>query len=143
MRIERSSGQTNALVVDDHAGARWLVSQALCAIGYSRVWEASSSIAALRYCDALPFDVAIVDLLLGEEDGVDLIDALRHRPGSVGKIIAVSADATRLKNAASRADALLAKPLDAEAFVRAVGRPNFANHRSIDLDDKSDCFEID
>ena len=122
MAIPQPQRQSSALVVDDHAAARWVFAQALSALGYTNVLAASSRLTALSHCEAQPFDVVLVDLSLGGEDGLELIDELRLSVG-VGRIIALSADAHRLQAAASRADALLAKPLDPIAFVRVVGRP--------------------
>jgi CheY-like chemotaxis protein len=93
-------------------------------MGFNSIWRAGSVERALRYCSATPFDVAIIDLVLGDREGEHLILALRAWPGSVDFIVAVALDDARLQRAAQGsipADAFLQKPLFRHSLTRSVG----------------------
>jgi DNA-binding NarL/FixJ family response regulator len=73
---------TRVAVVDDHVSVRQMLSIFLKGgCDYLIVGEAGSGLEALRMMEKTKFDVAIVDLLLPELSGVDVIRALRteHR----------------------------------------------------------------
>ena len=63
------------LIVDDEPNIRRTLRVALEAMGHA-VEEASTGAEALRQAEARPFDVALVDLRLGEESGLDLLEPL-------------------------------------------------------------------
>jgi len=115
---------TSALVVERLPLAAEHASLQLKAIGFDTVWRARSIAEALRTCKVTPFDVAIIQLQLGEEDGGHLVTALRAWPGSVDLIVTVSMDNERLQRAASAklpADAFLLLPLAVSALGKAIG----------------------
>jgi hypothetical protein len=59
-----------------------------------------------------------------DQDGANLVTALRAWPGSVDFIVAVCIDEGRLReasNAKAPADAFLQKPLYAQALTRCIG----------------------
>ncbi len=63
------------LIVNDEPNIRRTLHVALEAMGHS-VEEASTGREALRKGEGRPFDVALVDLRLGEESGLDLLEPL-------------------------------------------------------------------
>src|SRR3954470_2099925 len=63
------------LIVDDEPNIRRTLRIALEAMGHA-VEEASTRAEALRQAEGRPFDVALVDLRLGTEDGLDLLEPL-------------------------------------------------------------------
>ncbi len=64
------------LVVDDEPNIRRTLRVALETLGHT-VDEAESGAEALRRGEVAPIDVALVDLRLGSDSGLDLIEALR------------------------------------------------------------------
>lgn len=112
----------SALLVDGDATSRKVLALMLSDLGYGRIWEAESVSSALSCLEIPGPDLAIVDLQFAEDEGYNLITLLRSREGSVGKIIAIAADADEgLKQLTLRrgADAVLARPLDWDAVLAA------------------------
>lgn len=66
------------LVVDDEENIRKMLRTALDAIG-CEVEQAGTIAEAIRLVDRRPFDVAFVDVRLGNESGFDLLEALPER----------------------------------------------------------------
>lgn len=80
------------LIVDDEPNIRATLRVALQALGHS-VHEATTSAEALRLTEGEPCDVALVDLRLGRESGLDLFEPLlAQSPGLA--IIVITAHAT-------------------------------------------------
>jgi NtrC-family two-component system response regulator AlgB len=67
--------QLNVLIVDDEANIRKTLSYCLAADGH-KVIAVSNPTDAIEACRRRPFDLAFVDLKLGEENGMALIPAL-------------------------------------------------------------------
>jgi DNA-binding NarL/FixJ family response regulator len=66
-------------LIDDHAAMRNGLSLLLAQVGHTICGEAGSREEVLARIDAALPDVALVDLSLAEESGLDLIDELRSR----------------------------------------------------------------
>lgn len=142
-RSERS--QASILIVDADPASSAQVASLAASIGFHSVWRARSIERALRSCRARPFDVAIIDLVLGDRDGADLVLALRAWPGAVDYVVAAALDRDRLKQAADDrlpVDAFLQKPVHRHALagllagrVRRSSLPEF--------DPSSEHVEID
>jgi two-component system, NtrC family, response regulator AlgB len=66
------------LVVDDEPNIRRTLRVALEAMGHSVV-ETATAVAALETVQHQPCDVALVDLRLGQESGLDLLEPLREQ----------------------------------------------------------------
>jgi DNA-binding response OmpR family regulator len=114
----------SALIVEPNASASLHLQKIMSAIGFESVWCARSIKQALRYCTVMPFDVAVIELVLGDQDGANLLFALRAWPGSVDFVVAVCLDAGRLQEASQAkvpADAFLQKPLYAPAMIKCIG----------------------
>jgi len=83
---------SDVLIVDDEKNIRATLTMCLEAIGCT-VTSASTSEAALAAAERRPFDLAFLDLRLGEQDGMALLPRLRAvRPGMA--IVVVTAYAT-------------------------------------------------
>ncbi len=66
------------LIIDDEPAIRRTLRVALEAMGQT-IEEAASRASALRAVESHPFDVALLDLKLGEESGLELIEPLRNQ----------------------------------------------------------------
>src|SRR5262245_13657274 len=79
------------LIVDDEPNIRSTLRIALEANGH-QVDEAASGSVAIRRLGQQPFDVALVDLRLGQESGLDLLERMRDaRPRLVVVVITAHA----------------------------------------------------
>jgi len=112
------------LVVDDEASFRDFAAETLAAAGFlTRV--AGDGREAIRSLEQLPFDLAVVDLVMPEKEGVETIMEIKRRwPGC--KVVAICEDGRFPASAYLRlatgvgADATLAKPFSAIAVLDAV-----------------------
>jgi NtrC-family two-component system response regulator AlgB len=87
-----SQSATRVLIIDDEKNIRATLTVCLEAIG-CRVEQAASRAAALAALRDAPFDLAFLDLRLGTESGIDLLqELLAERPGL--EIVVVTAYAT-------------------------------------------------
>lgn len=113
------------LVVDDEIDSRFIIMEILKRNGAS-VASAGSSREALEYARSHPLDVLVSDIGMPEQDGYDLIRAVRTLPaGSARDVRAIALTAyARIED---RARALkegfqmhLAKPVDPNALIAAI-----------------------
>lgn len=112
------------LIVDDDAMVRATVRQMAEDEGFSVVAVTSGG-AAREACQRAPFDVAVVDVIMPDEDGIRTMTLLRrahHNMALVGMSGGGRAGNFDLLNLSERAgaDALLRKPFDHDAFAKAV-----------------------
>jgi CheY-like chemotaxis protein len=124
MPLKSRQTPTSVLIVERQPAAAEHLSGLLHGMGFDNVWRARSVAEALRTCKVTPFDVAIIQLDLGKDDGETLITALRGWPGSVDLVVATGLDKGRLRLAASNnlpADAFLLMPLTLSALRKAIG----------------------
>ena len=87
-RPRKSRAKASVLIVDDNEQARSVLGRRLESSGFAVV-GASNAGAALEASRASPVQIAVVDLILPDADGADLIAALRAERPSIG-IIAIS-----------------------------------------------------
>lgn len=112
-----------ALLVEDEPEAREHLARALRRVGIETiaVAEAEAAIAVLR---ARPIDVAILDLILGDDDrgGFSVLEAMRGMGSrGIAVVITAFADAVRLKKALNLgASFLLEKPFRAAELIAIV-----------------------
>ncbi|MGX1165087.1 DNA-binding response OmpR family regulator [Bradyrhizobium sp. USDA 372] len=76
------------LIIDDQKDVRAMIAIVL-RVNRFEVVEAESGAAGLKAFAESPFDAAIVDIFLGDTNGVDVITALRERAPAL-PVIAVS-----------------------------------------------------
>ena len=115
------------LVIDDDPLFREIAQEMLTQAGHTVTLADDGSRAADLPAELAP-DLAVVDMLMPERDGIETIGDLQARWPRI-KVIAVSAGARGLEPAlllraakALGADATMAKPVERAAFVDLVGR---------------------
>jgi DNA-binding NarL/FixJ family response regulator len=74
----RILSRVRVLIIDNSAAVRQRLLDLIrdCS-GIERIWQAADATGALAIARAQPLDVALVDLALGQESGLDLILKLR------------------------------------------------------------------
>ncbi|NTV66071.1 MAG: response regulator transcription factor [Oscillochloris sp.] len=117
MPIESAS----ILVVDDEALVRRILGDALAQVGY-RVQRAASGAEALALLDSPGADMMLLDLQLGEDDGVDVMRAARSRWPNLPIIILTAHGSMASAIEAVRNDAAdyLIKPISMDALRTRV-----------------------
>ncbi|MCE9548040.1 MAG: response regulator [Planctomycetia bacterium] len=117
------------LVVDDQGAARWVVSKLLERYGYD-VHVADGGANAISAVDGGDFDLAIVDYLMPEIDGLTVFQQLRERrPGLRGIFLTGHLDnGTAAAALEAGFDRVVAKPASAETLLplleELLGSPN-------------------
>lgn len=114
--------QPKVLVVDDDVDLRQLIRVALEEAGY-QVREAAEGREAVRIVENEDFTVAVLDLLMPEQEGLETIRILRKARPDLG-LIAISGGPAVYLEAAGRLGALvcLKKPFSCEAVVEKVSQ---------------------
>ncbi len=117
------SDGSDVLVVDDDRPGLELAVELLLSAGHSAT-GASTVADALESVRESPPDLVVLDLYLGEEDGLDVVRRLRDDPATRDiLVVAVSASATAADiDRASEAgcDSFLAKPFTPRALLDDV-----------------------
>jgi two-component system, cell cycle response regulator DivK len=112
------------LVVDDNPLMQQVISRFLMSQGYS-VAVARNGEDALALARAETPQLLLIDMRLPDQDGPDLLVALRREPGLHGRpAIAVSGlgEDDRERTVEAGFDGFLAKPLDLDELLAAVQR---------------------
>ena len=108
-------GAREILVVDDDPSNRKLLDTLLRHEGYA-VTSAASGAAALAAVAIRPPDLILLDLMMPDMDGFDVVRRLRASPETssvpVVMVTALNDDASRLRLAAAGVDRLIVKPVD-------------------------------
>ncbi len=108
------------LVVDDDPWIRLLMRDLLTDEGYE-VLEASNGFAALRLVERQAPTLVLLDLVLPEQSGLDLLTVLKStRTKTHMPVIAVTARTDLLARASELADAVVAKPFDVEELLAKI-----------------------
>ena len=114
------SERSIALVVEYDPWTRLLLRDLLTDEGYA-VLEASNGSAALRLAQRQPPALVLLDLVLPEQSGLELLAELKStRATAHVPVIAVSARPDLLARAAELADAVVAKPFDIEELLTKI-----------------------
>lgn len=119
--------ETRVLIVDDHPFMRRGLAQTindqpgLCVCG-----EAGSVAEALRIIDTARPQLAVVDISLGEESGIELIQAIRQKWPEIKVLVSSMHDETLFAERALRAGALgyVNKGEPPDIFIAALLRVN-------------------
>jgi two-component system response regulator RegA len=112
------------LVVEDDEALRERLARALAKRGFD-VRAAASADEALRLAKADPPELALVDLRIGAENGLDLIPALRALDPGTRIVVLTGYGSVATAVQALRLGALhyLTKPADADEIAAAFNRP--------------------
>ena len=115
------------LIADDEAEVRQFLKTVLQDCGH-RVWEASNGEEAAAQIHRRKFDLVIIDLVMPEREGLQMIQALRNEYPAL-KIIAMSGpfhgvylDAVLRMAERMGANASLPKPLSTDTVLERVQR---------------------
>jgi DNA-binding response OmpR family regulator len=115
-----NSERSIALVVEDDPWIRLLLRDLLTDEGYA-VLESCNGSAALRFAQRQPPALVLLDLVLPEQSGMELLTELKStRATAHVPVIAVSARTDLLARAAELADAVVAKPFDSEELLAKI-----------------------
>ena len=113
------------LVVDDVADNRAVLMEALNGVGFD-THEANSGQEGLAMAQSLKPDLVLMDIVMPDIGGVDVIRRLRAMPDFAHTpIVAVSASATlevEARTLAAGADAFLTKPVELKALLQCAAR---------------------
>lgn len=114
----RKESPLHALLIEDDALVAHGVAAGLRLHGFTvdHVASAASAEAALRVAE---FDVAIVDLGLPDEDGIELVQRWRQRGADLPLLVLTARDAVpeRVRGLRSGADDYVLKPFDLDELV--------------------------
>jgi DNA-binding response OmpR family regulator len=123
-RVNENSTRNRVLVVDDQASVRALMELELQRVGFT-VATAATGNEALRFLDDCAFDVVILDLILKEMDGLELLDLIRERHPSMPVVMLTGAGYTPeiMAEALARgADGYVSKGLSISNLVMELHR---------------------
>ncbi|MFC7290017.1 response regulator [Hirschia litorea] len=128
-----SFNSVNILVVDDHQNMRQIWQTILKGFGVSKVLQASDAASALEVLRDYSVDIAVVDVVMPDILGTELITMIRRADDSPNKMIPIivcTADTRRsciyqLINAG--ADEILTKPVRPDAIWQRL--ISVINHR--------------
>jgi DNA-binding response OmpR family regulator len=122
LEVPRSRSRGSVLVVEDDAGIRNLLADALQSAGYG-VSLASDGFAALNLVRQAPPDVVILDLGLPVLDGQEFLDAWQTVAPSLGVPVLVLSGRAELPAslANSGIQCHISKPFDVDELLAAVG----------------------
>jgi CheY-like chemotaxis protein len=113
------SKTASVLLIEDDPALGMVTVEVLHELGYNVSWSVSSSDAQALFEAGRRFDAMILDLRLGQEHGVDLVDAIHADGYQVPPIIIFSAepfDALAQAAHATAAVGILQKPCTATAL---------------------------
>ena len=114
---------TNILVVEDNWIAAEVVRTVLESRGYTMLL-ATTGRQAMEWISDQKYDVVLLDLMLPDVDGAQLLQILRRLPGCDRiPIVAFSAFVSRLNELKSQGaafDDYIAKPVEPEELIRVI-----------------------
>jgi two-component system phosphate regulon response regulator OmpR len=112
------------LIVDDDDRIRELLKEYLARAGF-RVTSAAGGASARKLIDAFSFDLAVLDVMMPEEDGLSLTRWLREQRGPAGKtpilmLTARGEPTDRIEGLKVGADDYLPKPFEPEELLLRI-----------------------
>lgn len=109
------------LVVDDEKSIRVTLCEFLSREGYLAD-NAADAFAAVRMLEAGEYDVIVSDIIMPRVSGIELLELVREKSRSVQYIIMTGEPSveTAIKAVQNGASDFLVKPIDREAFLKAV-----------------------
>jgi DNA-binding NtrC family response regulator len=111
----------SALIVDDDSDVRRMLSSILEDEGYS-VEAVDNGRQALKTCERLPFDVALVDINLPDVKGTELLHELKRMQPRMVKIIITGEPSVEnaVKALYEKADGFVSKPFDSQELLETI-----------------------
>jgi DNA-binding NtrC family response regulator len=111
----------SALIVDDDADVRRMLTSVLEDAGYS-VEAVDNGRQAIKSCERLPFDVALVDINLPDVKGTALLHELKRLQPRMVKIIITGEPSVEnaVKALYEKADGFITKPFDPQELLDTV-----------------------
>ena len=108
----------SVLVVDDDRAILRTFSRILQRAGFSTE-TAENGKEALKKIQSRTFDVALIDVVLGDSNGIDLLPKIEESSPKTVKIMITGTDSTEKRNEACKngADAYLTKPVNPETLL--------------------------
>jgi two-component system chemotaxis response regulator CheB len=130
--LSRMSQQYNILVADDDVMSTGLLRKILVKAGHA-VTIARNGLEALRLVQENSFDVVLVDWMMPELDGVEVIKKIRASVKPIPQLIMVTAlasEESRRQAFAAGADDYIGKPIDRNLLLSALGHRNSTRQAS-------------
>jgi DNA-binding NtrC family response regulator len=111
----------SVLIVDDDADVRTMLSSILEDEGYS-VEAVDNGRQAIKTCEKLPFDVALVDINLPDVKGTELLHELKRLQPRMVKIIVTGEPSIEnaVKALYEKADGFVTKPFDPQEILDTI-----------------------
>lgn len=111
----------SALVVDDDPDVRSMLSSILEDEGYS-VETVDNGKQAIRTCERLPFDVALIDINLPDVKGTELLRKLKELQPKMVKIIITGHPSIEnaVKALNEKSDGFISKPFDPQELLAMI-----------------------
>ena len=108
----------SVLVVDDDRARLHTFSRILRKAGFSTE-TADSGKEALEKIQTQNYDIALIDMILGDSNGLDLLSKIEKRSPKTMKIMITGADSEEKRSEACKngADAYLTKPVNPETLL--------------------------
>jgi DNA-binding NtrC family response regulator len=112
---------TSVLIIDDDAEVRDMLSSILEDDGYS-VEAVGNGKQAIKTCEKLPFDVALVDINLPDIKGTELLHKLKQLQPKMVKIIVTGNPSIEnaVKALYEKADGFITKPFDPQELLDTI-----------------------
>lgn len=113
---------TTLLVVEDEPAIQDMLAMSLAFVGYD-VLRASTGAQAIRHADNAKVDLALLDVMLPDTEGVDLLRQLRTVQPQMAAVFVTARDALedRLAGLTLGGDDYITKPFSLEEVVARVG----------------------
>ncbi len=123
---EDSQAELRVLVAEDNRVNQMVIEKFLKALGH-RTMMANHGLEALALLDRHEADIALLDIMMPEMDGLDTARAIRGLPGSLAKIPIVAVSANAMKDdrdayLAGHFDDYLAKPIEMDSLKKLLAK---------------------
>jgi DNA-binding NtrC family response regulator len=112
---------TSVLIIDDDAGVRDMLYSILEDEGYS-VEAVDNGEQAIKICEKLPFDVALVDINLPDIKGTELLHKLKQLQPKMVNIIVTGNPSIEnaVKALNEKSDGFITKPFDPQELLEMI-----------------------
>jgi CheY-like chemotaxis protein len=120
-----SAAAAKILLIEDDPALGAVTVDVIEQLGHEVHWSSSADDVFSAFAGAVKFDAIIMDIGLGRQDGVELVDALHDKGFDLPPIVLFSAQPTDLllrAAAAVSAITILQKPCSSDQIKRALDR---------------------